>query len=100
MRKSCLFIILVIAIIALPSYAQKKSTVKKKRPVVEVPQEITKFDEMLDATQQVVIVDSVVVSKQTFLSVYNIGAESGSISTYNQFFRTDDQPYATVCVNQ
>ena len=96
-------ILLLVAVIMMPAYAQKrkaKAPVKKKAaPVVEVV-ENTKFEEMLEATQQIIFIDSVVVDKQQFLKSYTLDSEAGTIMGYNEFFNVDDQPYSIVYVNQ
>lgn len=98
MNKYCALIALMVSLLLLPANAQKRKTQAKKVPVVE--EEPSKFDEMLDNTQQVMFVDSIVVKKQDFLQYYRLAAESGTIMGYNQFFRSDDQPYSTVYVNE
>ena len=89
---------------AIPMTAQKrKAPVKKKKVVpvvVEPSKEEVKFEEMLGATQQIMFIDSVVVKKQEFLNFYRLTSEAGAISGYNTFFRSEDQPYSTVYVNQ
>ena len=102
MRKSKLFISVFAALLALPAYPQKRKAPAKKKviPVVEVVEEDPKFEEMLEATQQIVFVDSIVVSKQDFLQFYKLTSEAGTIAAYNKFFNSEDQPYSTVYVNQ
>lgn len=103
MRINRIISLLLIAAMAVPATAQKrKPAVKKKKvvPVVEVVEEDPKFEEMLGATQQIVIIDSVVVDKQQFLDFYKLTAEAGTVTGYNQFFKSDAQPYSTVYVNE
>lgn len=102
MNKNCLFIMLLSALLVLPVSAQRQKTPvkKQKAPVVEVEEEPSRFDEMLEGTQKIVFVDSIVVKKQDFLQYYRMTAEAGSIMGYNQFFKSEDQPYSTVYVNQ
>ena len=90
------------ALLLLPCAAQrKKAAVKKKAaPVVEISEEELRFQEMLEATQKIMFIDSIVVDKQEFLQYYRLTAEAGAISGYNQFFHSDDQPYSIVYVNQ
>jgi len=85
----------------LPACAQKRKVPAKKKvvPVVEVVED-PKFVEMLEATQQIVFIDSVVVNKQEFLQFYKLTSEAGTIAAYNNFFKSEDQPYSTVYVNQ
>ena len=84
-----------------PCLSQKRKAAAKKKtvPVVKV-EEDTKFEEMLDATQKVIFIDSVVVDKASFLKAYRLTEETGAIDTYNHFFNSNEQPYATVYVNQ
>ena len=100
--KSRLVISLMVAMLAWPCVAQRqRAAVKKKAaPVVEVSEEELRFQEMLEATQKIMFIDSVVVDKQAFLQCYQLTAEAGTVSGYNQFFRTDDQPYSIVYANQ
>ena len=97
-KKYCTFIALMVSLLLLPANAQKRKITAKKAPVVE--EEPSKFDEMLDNTQQVIFIDSIVVKKQDFLQYYKMAAESGTIAGYNQFFRSEDQPYSTVYINE
>lgn len=102
MKKSILYLLLIAAMLTTPASAQKrKKPVKKNKPApVVVVEENTKFEEMLDATQQIFIIDSVVVDKQQFLQAYKLSSEAGAVTGFNQFFKSDEQPYSTVYVNQ
>lgn len=101
MKRNSLTILILASLLVLPAFGQKQKAKKKKIiPVVEIPEEPSKFDEMLDATQKIIIIDSVVVNKQDFLTIYRLSNEASTVKAYNQFFKTDEQPYATVCVNQ
>ena len=98
MNKYCTLTILLASLVLLPANAQKRKAQVKKAPVVQ--EEPSKFEEMLDNTQQIIFVDSIVVKKQEFLQCYRLTTEAGTIVEYNKFFKTDDQPYSTVYVNQ
>lgn len=93
-----LFFIFLGCLMALPMTAQKRRTSSKAVPVVV--EEPSKFDIMLDNTQQVMFIDSIVVDKKQFLDCYHLSHEAGSITPYNQFFNSTDQPYSTVYVNE
>lgn len=54
---------------------------------------------MLPATQNVMIIDSMVVPFEQFISWIKLNKESGSISRYNDFFKKKNQPDAIVYVN-
>lgn len=92
---------LAIVLPLVPALAQKRKAVAKKTtaPVTEVVED-TKIEEMLEATQQIMFIDSIVVDKQEFLNFYRLTSEAGTISTYNLFFHSNNQPYSTVYVNQ
>lgn len=103
MRKSKITVILLAAVLAMPAMAQKrKAPVKKKvvPVVVELSREEQLFEDMLEATQQIMFIDSIVVDKQSFLESYRLNAEAGTVTGYNSFFKSEDQPYSTVYVNQ
>ena len=103
MNSRGLIVALMAMLTVMPADAQRKTvqTKGKKAPVVEnVEEEPSRFDEMLENTQQVVFVDSIVVKKQQFLQFYRLTGEAGTIMDYNQFFKTNGQPYSTVYVNQ
>lgn len=101
MKKNKLYISILAALMVLPACAQKRKVPAKKKvvPVVEVVED-PKFVEMLEATQQIVFIDSIVVNKQEFLQFYKLTSEAGTIAAYNNFFKSEDQPYSTVYVNQ
>ena len=74
MRKSKIIITLLAILLAMPAAAQKrKAPVRKPKPkpapVVELSKEEQKFEEMLESTQQIMFIDSVVVDKTQFLTV-------------------------------
>ena len=103
MRKSRIIFILLAALLALPCGAQKRKAPARKKvatPVVEPTKEELRFQEMLETTQQIMFIDSVVVDKQNFLEAYRLTSEAGTVSGYNKFFHSEDQPYSTVYLNQ
>lgn len=103
MGKSKIVISLMALLLAIPVTAQRrKAAVKKKAapPVVELSKEDQKFEDMLESTQQIMFIDSVVVDKQTFLEGYRLSAEAGTLTNFNKFFNSDEQPYSIVYVNQ
>lgn len=81
--------------------AQKRKYAKKKAAVkVEVSVENPRFTEMLSSTQQIVIIDSVVVNKDQLLSAFLTNQEEGTVTTFDQFFSAQTQPSAFVYVNE
>lgn len=55
---------------------------------------------MMDKTEDVQIIDSIVVDKNKFLSAYVLSEESGTLDTYQDFFQTNDSVSSTVYKNQ
>lgn len=58
------------------------------------------FEEMLSMTAKVMFIDSVVAPKSEFLNYIPLGRESGTLVTYNEFFRTKEQPDAYIYINE
>ena len=58
------------------------------------------IDDMLASTQRVIFVDSVVVDKADFLKAYLINPDAGTLQTYKQFFKNDEEPFSVVYLNQ
>lgn len=58
------------------------------------------MNDMLASTQHIVFIDSVVVDKPEFLSAYLINPETGTLQGYNQFFKSDAEPYSVVYQNE
>lgn len=102
MKKQAIVAVLIAAMMVVPATAQKRKTAvrKKAAPVVELTKEEQRFEELLDATQQIMFIDSIVVDKQEFLNFYKLTSEAGTVTGYNQFFRSEEQPYSTVYINQ
>lgn len=51
---------------------------------------------MLKGVEKVCVIDSVVVDKTKFLEAYRISPESGSLATYNDYFKESGQPQGVV----
>jgi hypothetical protein len=81
---------------------KKKKKVVKKTPVmvVEEPQEDPRITEMREATQQIIFIDSVVVAQKDFLSAIRLNPESGSLTTFDQFFRSQAHIDGYVFLNE
>ena len=82
--------------------AQKKKVKVTPKPkvVVEQPQEDPRITEMREATQQIIFVDSIVVDKADFLSAICINPETGKLTTYDKFFKSEDHPNCYVFLNE
>lgn len=98
MNHKNIVVLLLMAILPGMVVAQKKKKGFKK-PAIEFPVEDPRITKMIEATQRVIIVDSIVVPKKEFLDNYHVGSEIGALVPYNQFFHTQENPLDIVCVN-
>lgn len=96
-----------LCLCTLPLAAQKKNpkakaakAAKPTPPTADDKARAEKLALMADATQKVVVFDSIVVSKEKFLSQYRLSAESGRVTTFNALFHTNEQPNAYAYVNE
>ena len=87
--------ILTMAILlSMPMAAQKRKHVKPKAkpvPVVEEPQEDPRITNMREMTQQIIIIDSIVTSKDQFLASIRMTPESGKLMTTGSFYRNNQK---------
>jgi hypothetical protein len=76
---------------------RKQSTSQQE----ELLEQARRGQRMLEATEKVTIVDSLVVDKANFLYFYALSNNEGKIMTYNHFYGTDDaKNEGTVFVNE
>lgn len=76
---------------------------KKKQPAEAAEGRLslaTKASRMMDKTEDVEIIDSLVVDKADFLSAYTLSEESGSLATFQEFFQSPEDVSSTVYKNQ
>ena len=86
--------ILTMAILlSMPMAAQKRKRVTKPKPVpvVEEPQEDPRITNMREMTQQIIIIDSIVTSKDQFLASIRMTPESGKLMTTGSFYRNNQK---------
>lgn len=106
MKRIYILVLMLLVIATPPLYAQKrqKATVKvAPKTAVQIKAEkakAQKIEQMTNATQKVVFIDSIVVSKKDFLGKYRLNPESGSIYPFNSFFKVNRQPNSYVYVNE
>ena len=93
-------ILLLAILLSLPMAAQKRKRVVKPKPapVVEEPQEDPRITTMREMTQQIVIVDSIVVNKDQFLASIRLSSECGQLMNTGTFFR--NQLQGTLFINE
>lgn len=65
---------------------KKKKHVVKKPVIIEEPQEDPRITNMREMTQQIIIIDSVVVDKDQVMEQIRLSAEAGSIMQNGQLF--------------
>jgi hypothetical protein len=78
-------------LLSMPIAAQKRKRITRPRPVpvVEEPQYDSRIMNMREMTQQIVIIDSIVTSKDKFLASIRMSAESGKLMTTGSFYRNN-----------
>jgi hypothetical protein len=93
-------ILLLAILLSLPMAAQKRkrNTKPKPAPVVEEPQEDPRITNMREMTQQIIIVDSIVVNKDQFLAYISLSSECGQLMNTGAFFR--NQLQGTLYLNE
>lgn len=60
----------------------------------------TTAQRMLEKVEDVQVIDSVVIAKDQFLSAYTLSEESGTLTTYKEFFQSSLPFESTVYMNQ
>lgn len=114
MKMNRLLIMLLAVALPLSASADNKKKKQAKKPVpmvVEEAEEDARFTKMLNATQKIVIIDSVVVDVESVTRHIFPNAEEGKIMSYAQFmqaqgdaiakFPTNSDPFQTyVYINE
>lgn len=93
-------ILLLATLLSLPMTAQKRKRVTKPKPapVLEEPQEDPRITNMREMTQQIIIIDSIVTSKDKFLASIRLSSECGQLMNTGTFFR--NQLQGTLYLNE
>lgn len=91
-----------LALAALPGQAQRKAKAKPKAPKLTQAEKerAERLQQMTEATQKVVVFDSIVVDKAAFLNAYSLSPEAGRVTAYDDLFHTNEQPNAYAYVNE
>lgn len=105
LKKRFLYFILILlsANISFNAHAQKSKTAGKTTLTVKnTVQEEAKmiYENMLPSTEQIMIIDSVIVDKNDFINSIPLTKESGTINTYNNFWNVADQPQSYTYINE
>ena len=75
---------------------QKKDTSEMEKIV----EQVRNLNRMQEKTEDIQIIDSIVVSKSAFLETYKLSDESGVLLMYDDFFKTDSPVSSVVYTNQ
>ncbi|NPD93114.1 YncE family protein [Xylanibacter muris] len=103
MRVKNIFIIIVLLLIGIAASAQKKriQTKKAKDKIATVDNAAEqKIKLMTEATQKIIVVDSIVVNRNDFLKEYLLNPEAGKIGRYNDLFNSKKHPDAFAYINE
>lgn len=76
---------------------------KKKKDTAEWEAQLDlaeKAARMMNNTENIQIIDSMVVDKDKFLTAYRLSEESGSLTPYQSFFNTSDNVESVVYMNE
>lgn len=95
--KKVFLLIWSLTFLTLPIMGQKR---KVTQLTPEQQEWQAKQERMIANTQRIMIIDSMVVDKQQFLSYYRLTPEAGTIAHYQELFHTTQQPHAFVFVNE
>ena len=94
-----LFVAALMIAVMLPASAQRRTKTAKKKSKGKVENAMTEqemrrqqyYDMLLSATQDVVIIDSMVVEKKDVFKHFSLSQEAGEIASCDDFFGTDNQ---------
>lgn len=98
MKIRCLLISLLM-LLTLSATAQKRKAPKPKLTPEQIERQ-AKLERMTENTQRILFIDSAVVPKAQFLSVYCLAPEVGQVARYQDIFNSQQQPDAYVHVNE
>jgi len=97
----CLMATMLLSLTAAEAQKRTKKPVRKAQPVkVEPNPADVLYDDMLGSTAKVMFIDSVVTDKSAFLNAILLSRESGSLNTYNAFWKSDSQSSAYTYMNE
>ena len=84
-------ILTMAVLLSMPMAAQKRKRITRPKPapVVEEPQEDPRITNMREMTQQIIIIDSIVTSKDQFLASIRMSTESGKLMPTGSFYRNN-----------
>ena len=98
-----LYLLIAIFVLGTTADAQtrRKKVVRKPQPVkVEQNPADVLYENMLGSTARVMFIDSVVTDKTNFLAAIPLSRESGSLETYDAFWKTAGQRDSYTYMNE
>ena len=98
LRKITILLLAILLTLPMAAQKRKRNTRPKPAPVVEEPQEDPRITNMREMTQQIIIVDSIVVNKDQFLASIRLSSECGQLMNTGAFFR--NQLQGTLYLNE
>lgn len=100
--KTLLFFIFLLMFSTVADAQKRRKSPVRKAPQakVEIDSATILYDSMLGSTAQVMFVDSIVTDKSNFLNAVTISRSSGSLNTYDAFWKTTGQPSSFTYMNE
>lgn len=95
-RKTVILAVTLLLPLSMSAQKRKKRVVKK--PAVEAPIEDPRITNMREMTQQIIIIDSIVIDKNQLLSQLRLSDETGRILNSSEFIGKGDS--TTVFINE
>ncbi len=72
---------------------------EKETTLANRNQNVEKLQKVISRTEDIQIIDSLIISKKAFLSVYKLSPDAGSLSSFNDVFDSDKKVESTVYTN-
>ena len=94
LRKIAILALALLLPLSIGAQKKKKRVVRK--PVIEEPQEDPRITNMREMTQQILIIDSIVVDKDQVLPHLRLSSETGSLMTTRDFLGKSVSGYAFI----
>ena len=88
------FILIILATNVSFNVFAQKSRITKKAATTKITSEDQAqmlYETMLPSTEQIMIIDSIIADKNNFLNKIPLTKESGSVKSYNNFWKVSDQ---------
>lgn len=89
---------------AIEMYEEYIDMSKRKKQDTTLAEErldlVNKASRMMDKVENIHVIDSMVVDKEDFLNAYTLSEESGTLTTYHDFFNTNNPDNSSVYMNQ